>query len=628
MEEKKNNAVEKVNQTVKNAEKKEKTSAPAKKKNSSAKKRTVTAKVKAAKKAEKERIKAEKKAEREKKRQAKKTAREQAKVQKERIRAEKRIELARIKAHKKAEKDKAKAAAARAKAAKKARIAERKAELKAEKAARRETIKHETKKQRAARIAKEKQERTELKKQKFLAKKREKELRRQERARRAERNKGFGGWLAAVISLGVATLILASVLTFTLIMPTAESRMLESTYSKSFYDVKDQVNNMDVNLSKVLASKDGGAISGYLTDIAVESEVAESNVQQLPLEDENKFYTTKLINQIGDFAKYLNKKIVAGEPLTDDDYKTLVHLYTANATLKNSLAEIADRTNGEFNFSAMANGNKSGIITEKLTELENLSVEYPELIYDGPFSDGRDDREVKGITGTEITPAEAKTVFEKAFAKMGIANVENDGEANGIIPCYNVKAEVEGDILYAQISKTGGKIVMFDYSGSCNDVKYGKEYAIAAGEEFMRSVGIDDMTAVWVNLSGNVYTINFAYETNKIPVYSDLVKVRVCAETNKVIGMEALSYYTNHTDRVIAKAALTEKEAREKVSVNIEIETARLAVVPVGETSEKLCYEFTGTYDDSTFYVYIDALSGKQVQMFKVVESTEGTLLV
>lgn len=628
MEEKKNNAVEKVNQTVKNAERKEKNASPAKKKKSSVKKRTVTAKAKAAKKAEKEKIKAERYAEREKKRQAKKTAREQAKVQKARIRAEKRIELARIKAHKKAEKDKAKAAAARAKAAKKAEAIKRKAELKAEKEARREALKHETKKQRAARIAKERHERAELKKQKFLAKKREKELKRQERAKRAERNKGLGGWLAAVISLGVATLILASVLTFTLIMPTAESKMLESTYSKSFYDVKDRVNDMDVNLSKVLASKDSAAISGYLTDIAVESEVAESNVQQLPLEDENKFYTAKLINQIGDFAKYLNKKIVAGEPLTNEDYKMLVQLYTANATLKSSLAEISDRANGEFNFSAMANGNKSGYLTDKLTELENLSVEYPELIYDGPFSDGREDRVVKGVTGAEITPAEAKTVFINAFAKDGIKKAENDGEANGIIPCYNVKAEIDGEILYAQISKIGGKIIMFDYSGSCKEVKYGKEYAIAAGEEFMRSVGIDDMKAVWVNLSGNVYTINFAYETNKIPVYSDLVKVRVCAETNKVIGMEALSYYTNHTDRVIAKPALTEREAREKVSVNIQIETARLAVVPLGETSEKLCYEFTGTYDDSTFYVYIDAVSGKQVQMFKVVESTEGTLLV
>ena len=54
----------------------------------------------------------------------------------------------------------------------------------------------------------------------------------------------------------------------------------------------------------------------------------------------------------------------------------------------------------------------------------------------------------------------------------------------------------------------------------------------------------------------------------------------------------------------------------------------RLAVVPIGQTSEKLCYEIAGLYDGSTFYVYIDAISGKQVEMFKVIESTEGTLLM
>ena len=54
----------------------------------------------------------------------------------------------------------------------------------------------------------------------------------------------------------------------------------------------------------------------------------------------------------------------------------------------------------------------------------------------------------------------------------------------------------------------------------------------------------------------------------------------------------------------------------------------RLAVVPIGNTSEKLCYEFAGEYDNSTFYVYIDAKSGKQVEMFKVIESTEGELLM
>ena len=59
-----------------------------------------------------------------------------------------------------------------------------------------------------------------------------------------------------------------------------------------------------------------------------------------------------------------------------------------------------------------------------------------------------------------------------------------------------------------------------------------------------------------------------------------------------------------------------------------ENDTARLALVPIGLKSEKLCYEFSGEYDGSTYYVYIDANTGRQVEMFKVIESTEGTLLM
>ena len=136
------------------------------------------------------------------------------------------------------------------------------------------------------------------------------------------------------------------------------------------------------------------------------------------------------------------------------------------------------------------------------------------------------------------------------------------------------------------------------------------------------------MKAVWINLANNLYTINFAYEKDGIIVYPDLIKVRVCAETNMVIGMEAKSYYTNHTERTIEKAKLSEEVAVGYVSENIDVETARLVVVPIGQSTEKLCYEFMGTYDGTTYYVYIDAMSGKQVEMFKVIESTEGTLLM
>ena len=163
------------------------------------------------------------------------------------------------------------------------------------------------------------------------------EQKRQYKQSRREQRKGYGGWLAAVISLGVATLVLSSVVTFTFLMPSASDNMLEMGYRKSFYDTVEQVDNIDLNLSKALATQDTSALQKYLVDTAINSELAENDLQQLPLQDESKHYTTKLINQIGDYAKYLNNKLIAGETLSKSDIEGLKGLYQANKTLKESL---------------------------------------------------------------------------------------------------------------------------------------------------------------------------------------------------------------------------------------------------------------------------------------------------
>lgn len=567
---------------------------------------------------------------------------ENGKIQKERIRAEreralaeKRVELARIRAHKKAEREKAKAAVLRDRARRKAESEERRQRLAAERQARKEMLKNESKKERERRIqlerAAKRDERREARKEraeKRRAKYAERRERREQRNKNRERNRGFGGWLAAVISLGIATLVLASVLTFTYLMPTTNDNLLEAGYQKSFYDTVAQVDNIDLNLSKVLATKDGGAMQKYLVDTAINSELAENDLQQLPLQDESKYYTTKLINQIGDYAKYLNNKLIDGQSLSAADMEGLNQLYQANLTLKNALQTMVAGMGADYSFSSMIGGGNGDLLISNFNELQNLSVQYPELIYDGPFSDGQQEREIKGLSGEEISEETAKEIFLKAFGEYNISKVQSVGEANGDIACYNVQGQSKGENLYAQISKKGGKMIMFSYAGSCKETVIDQEEAIEKATEFMNGIGIKDMKAVWINLANNVYTINFAYEQDGVIVYSDLVKVRVCAETAMVIGIEARSYYTNHTERVIGSASLSKTVAKGKVSDNIKIDTARLALVPIGLKSEKLCYEFSGEYDGSTYYVYIDANTGRQVEMFKVIESTEGTLLM
>lgn len=433
------------------------------------------------------------------------------------------------------------------------------------------------------------------------------------------------GLIAATVALAITTAVLATAFTVTVLTPNVKGETLENSYRLTFYDAITRVDDIDLNISKVMASKDDGAKQEYLIDLAVNSEAVENDLSSLPLEDESRFYTVKLINQIGDFAKYANKKLIRGENLSEKDYEILGNLYRANKNLKNSLKDVADSADG-ITFSDVKT-QTGGIFIDEMEMLENLSVEFPELIYDGPFSDGQDDVSVKGLSGAEISETESRAVFTELFSDMKYTDYAEEGETAAGIKCYNSSAKVKGDYLYAQISKTGGKLISFAYSGSCKSVKIDQSAAIGNALAFAEKAGVTGLKAVWVNLANNLYTINFAFDLGGIIVYSDLVKIRVCAETGMVIGYDAESYYYNHTEREIPSPTLTVSECRDKVSDEIEIASERLCIVPIGNDAEKLCYEFAGEYDGATFYVYIDTKTGRQVNMFKVVKGTEGDLL-
>ena len=418
------------------------------------------------------------------------------------------------------------------------------------------------------------------------------------------------------------------VLGYSLMVPNATEGMLENTYQRAFYDTVLQVDNIDLNLSKALSTSDTKAMQKYLVDVAINSELAENDINELPLQDESKFYTAKLINQIGDYAKYLNKKLIDGEPISEQEYQTLETLYEHNLSLKQSLQSIGEKMDENFSFRKLGEGEEDKIVIENLNELQNLSAEYPELIYDGPFSDGRDSVEIKGLKNEEVTAGLVEQKFRAIFAEYGLEKIESVGNAEGNIPCYNVQGVKGDETLFAQFSRNEGKLIMFAYSGSCNDSIVESDQAVQIGQEFLQKLEIEEMTAVWINRANNVYTINYAYEQDGIIVYPDLIKIRICAETGMVIGMEAVGYYTNHTQRTIETAKLSSEQALENVSGNIDVETSRLALVKIGEKTEKLAYEFSGTYKGSTYYVYIDANTGRQIEMFKVMSGQEGELLM
>ncbi len=625
MEENKNNAIEKTEKLSSN-----KPSSPKKGKNvkKSVKKKKPTESQKAKIREQKAEIKHQRAVERKK-----------AKEEKKKLALQKKEDAKKVRLQKAQTAKKAKLKKMEAQKAKKDELKALKLQKQAERAKRKEFLKHESKEEKANRLAKEKQAKMELKREK-LADKRAKRLEKQEERRerrqlrrheRSERrNRGIGGWLAAVISLGCAVLVLGSLLTLTFFTPLDEYMVSSTQEERSFYDLVGYVDNMDVNLSKLVVSKDEEKIQKLLSDVRVQSNLAEASLGELALQDESKFNTSKFINQVGDFCKYLEYKLIDGGKLSEKDVETLNQMHKINTELKYSLSELASEIDENFDFRSIFEGKEDNLIISKFLELESNATNYPHMIYDGAFSDNVQPKASEYLNGLEeVSKMQAEEKFKEYFKGYNIKDIELIGEATSdSLECYDFEGTSEdGTLLTAQISKKGGKLVLFNHYKDCNDDAYDLQALEERALSFLNEIGYTNMKAVWTATSGNTTAFNFASLVDGIICYSDLIKVNVCNERGVVSGLEASAYLINHTGRKVGTAKIGIEEAEKKVDGEIEVESARLAIIPYGST-ERLAYEFTGLNEGETYYIYIDAETGKELEIFKVVKTTEGTLLM
>lgn len=438
------------------------------------------------------------------------------------------------------------------------------------------------------------------------------------------------GLKIAVFTLAIFSVSLLSIIGIMIGKSESLNREIENGYISSFVDMTDRVDYMDLNLSKFSASKDSAKQQEYLTDIAINAEVAENDLQSLPLMDESKFLTAKLINQVGDFSKYLKNKIAQGENLSETDIKNVQALSKSVKKLKNSLDKMANNLGGDFSRLTIF---LSQDLNLGFNELENMSASFPELIYDGPFSDGNKNREIKGLKGEEISKEKAREKFISYVNFLGQFDPQDSGEIAGKISAYGFTASNNSVSVYGQVSKVGGRLLLLTVSRNVTNMQENsknkqEKSSDDIAKEFLLSIGLKDMIPVWSAEDNEYLTINYAYSINGVPFYADLVKVKLTRGDFNVVGFEGSDYYINHFDRENLTVNYSEDIARKKLSSDFNVKNSRLVVIPTGETSEEECYEFSGEIGGEDYYIYISAITLKEKKIFKVVTSKNGDLLM
>ena len=244
---------------------------------------------------------------------------------------------------------------------------------------------------------------------------------------------------------------------------------IASTHTESVYELNSIVDNLDANLSKARVANSQPEQVRLLSEIAIESEMAETVLERLPVETQFTQNVTSFVNKMGDSAQGMLRQISGGKKLSDSQIATLEYMYKTNAQLKQTINELVSEA-GTGDVLAAMRGKTDGLFYVSFGELENNPVEVPKEINDGPFAENIKKASSKNLNGLkEITASEAENLAKKYFKDYNVTEANCTGETNAEqLTVYNVNLTTPDGEMSAQISKKGGKVIEFNSYKDCS----------------------------------------------------------------------------------------------------------------------------------------------------------------
>ena len=415
---------------------------------------------------------------------------------------------------------------------------------------------------------------------------------------------------------------------------------LEASYQNNFFNLIENLENLDVLLGKTLASNSKHHNTITLVTVWSMAEAARTNLSNLPLGIINTARSNQYLSQLGDFSYSLAKKTADGQEISENEWKKIKQLHRENRTIHNQLRDLTGMMQEKnIRFGSLSQVKKARLPEESQAVLdgfgkldERLQDEVPTLTYDGPFSDHVVNRSPLGLTGPAVDKKQAEIIareFMKKINQNTDYRVTNTGLADGRISSYSITLQPDDggkDDIILGISRKGGHVVLMMNGAEPAAIrKVTLARAVSNAEKFVEKLELGEFIATGHLAEGNELLVNFAGQQDGIVLYPDMIQVSISLQTGNVAGYDASKYLLSHIERKLAAPVLTEAEARAGANPHLEIERVRLALIPLDNLEEKLTYEIKGKIEGDTYFVYINAQTGTQEKILLIVETPEGS---
>ena len=468
--------------------------------------------------------------------------------------------------------------------------------------------KEEKEKKRAERVAAREQKIRERAHQKANRR----EAKAQRRKGRESREKGYGGWIAAVVALGVTTLALGTITTVGAVEMRNMKQGTMSANKGTMYELTGIMEHVDDDLDRVRISASSVQQQRILTDLLVQARVAAADLEKLPIALQEEENITRFINRTAFECERMLAKLRNGGALTERDMQALESLYEVNHSIRQELDQLSEKMTDKDLMAYMKG--KEGMLKETLHRLQEMTLEENHNVHPNPMPLPTTEESAATIDG-----AQAVERCKNYFSKYNIQEFQCVGETSTkAYSAYNVQGyDEKGTMLFAEIRKTDGALIGFDYYEECSEERFDMENAERIAEEFLETLGYEDMEVVRFRGMGSTTEFTFVYEDDDVVYYPDEIRVKVCRTRGVVTGMDATKYLQNHGGMVEVNTKISLESAYDKLSEKLTVESSRLAVVNTAR-GKRAAYEFLCSYNDAKYFVYLDAETGHELAIINV----------
>lgn len=371
---------------------------------------------------------------------------------------------------------------------------------------------------------------------------------------------------------------------------------MEELYRSALHQTTEEMNDLSLDMEKTLLSTDPAQSAALLSEISRAAGDVQQCLAFLPLNHQAMLPTLRFANQLSAYAAELLPQVVSEGSLPAESIARLNQQLTLCSQLCGQLA-----------------------LVEETADLEAITLDASYLV-ESPAA-----VQARGLPQGEITQEEAIDIARSFVGDDRVVSIQAAPGTSGSLAAYGVTVQTQDVQLNLEVTRQGGKVLWMMPETASFPVTQSIQACREAAQVFLELHGFGSMQAAHHQVYDGLCVISFAPLQGDVLLYPDLVKVQVRMDSAQIVGLEAHSYWINHVQRDLPQAQLTLEEAQAHLTDHVQVESSRLCVIPDGE-SEKLCYEFSVSYNGEAYLIYIDAQNGHEVQLLKTIPVENGAV--